>query len=56
MQFPKMDVATKSAAYLYDYLLTNEDEGGFFHDAPPDADGHYSKYLEVGKAAYEKAT
>ena len=56
MQIPKMGLAKISAAYLYDYLLANEDDGNFFHDASPDAAGHYSKYFQLGKAAYEEAT
>src|SRR4030042_2854823 len=37
MNIPRLDVAKNSISYLYNYLLTHEDEGDYFIDAPKDA-------------------
>ncbi len=54
MHIPKLDVAHKTASYLYDYLLANEDEGGYFADAPRKASTFYQKYLKEAKSVYDQ--
>lgn len=54
MHIPKLDVARKSAAYLYDYLLAKEDEGDFFLDAPSKASTFYQRFLKEGKSVYDE--
>lgn len=54
MHIPKLDVARKSTAYLYDYLLANEDEGDYFVDAPRKASAFYQRFLKEGKLVYDK--
>lgn len=53
MQIPKLHVARQSAAYLYDYLRANEDEGDFFIDAPDTASTLYTRFMNEGKLIYE---
>ncbi len=52
MHIPEFDVARRSASYLYDYLLANEDEDNYFSDAPRKASTFYQKYLKEGKSVY----
>lgn len=49
---PKLDVMKKSVTYLYGYLLENEDEEDFFHDAPTNAAAFYRRFLLEGREAY----
>ena len=53
MQIPKLHVAHQSAAYLYDYVRANEDEGDFFIDAPDTASTLYTRFMNEGKLIYE---
>jgi len=52
MQIPNLVPATKSAVYLYEYLIAHEDEDGAFHDAHPSASAYYRQFLTKGKAIY----
>jgi hypothetical protein len=52
MNIPRLDVAKNSISYLYNYLLTHEDEGDYFIDAPKDASGFYRSVLKEGLAVY----
>jgi hypothetical protein len=49
---PKLDITKDSAIFLYNYLLDNEDEGGFFNYGPADADIFYENVLKEGQAVY----
>jgi len=49
-----LKLAEKSVEYLYDYILTQEDEGDFFHDAPSSALVFFENHLSYGKTEYEK--
>lgn len=53
MDIPKLSFAQKSASYLYDYLLANEDEGDFFHGLPDRASSYYAQSLKEGKLVYK---
>jgi SNF2 family DNA or RNA helicase len=54
MHIPKLKVAIESAAYLYDYLLAHEEEGGCFLDAPRNAMDFYARFSDEGEAVYEE--
>lgn len=49
---PKLEITKDSAIYLYNYLLDNEDEGGFFNDGPADAAIFYKNVLKEGLSVY----
>ncbi|MCD4674472.1 MAG: hypothetical protein K8S18_00545 [Desulfobacula sp.] len=51
---PKLDIAKKSAAYLYNYLLAREDQGGYFSDAPRDVSRFYKDAFKEGLSVYRK--
>ena len=52
-QIPKLDITKKSASYLYDYLLANEDNDNCFPDAPKKATTFYLRHLKEGKVVYK---
>jgi hypothetical protein len=52
MQIPRLRLARMSVAFLYDYLLTNEDDGGFFPERPFKAYRYYLLHMNVGRAEY----
>lgn len=52
MQIPRMRLARQSVAYLYDYLLAHEDDGGFFPEAPSRAARFYQLYANEAKGVY----
>lgn len=52
MNIPRLDIAKKSVSYLYDYLLSNEDEGDYFIDAQRSASRFYKNIQKEGKAIY----
>lgn len=52
MQIPRLTRARKSVAYLYDYVLAHEDDGGFFPEAPPNAARFYTQYANEAKGVY----
>lgn len=52
MQIPRLRLARKSVAYLHDYVLAHEDDGGFFPEAPPKASRYYTLYANEGKRVY----
>ncbi len=52
MQIPRLRFARLSVAFLYDYVLANEDDGGFFPEAPPPAHRYYLLHVNMGRAAY----
>ncbi len=54
MHPPKLRAARKSVAFLYDYLLSNEEEDACFHDAPPKASQFYENFACQGKRVYSK--
>ena len=54
MNIPKLNVAKMSASFLYDYLLTNEEEDNCFHDAPSKAIRFYNQFHLQGKRVYSK--
>ena len=54
MNIPKLLIAQQSAAYLYDYLRSNEDEGGFFIDAPDTASSFSMRFMNEGKSVYRE--
>lgn len=53
MHIPKLEVAVNSAVYLYDYLLSHEEEDGCFRDAPVSASNFYTGFLAQGTAVYK---
>ena len=52
--FPELNVACQSAAYLYDYLRSHEDEGDFFIGFPDTALSFYMRFLNEGKLIYRE--
>lgn len=52
MHIPRLRLARRSVAYLHDYVLAHEDDGGFFPEAPPKAARFYSLYANEGKGVY----
>lgn len=54
MHPPKLRVARKSIALLYDYLLTHEEEDDCFHDAPQKAFRFYKDCALQGKRVYSR--
>lgn len=54
MNIPKLRVARKSIAFLYAYLLANEEEENCFHDAPPKAWRFYKQFASQGRSVYSK--
>ena len=54
MNIPKLRVARESVSFLYDYLLTNEEESNCFLDAPPSALRFYKKFSSQGQEVYSK--
>jgi hypothetical protein len=51
--YPTLGSGKIAAAYLFDYLLENEDEGSFFPDAGSTAAEFYRDRQEEAKAVYE---
>ncbi len=51
--YPQLGPGKKAAAYLFDYLLKHEDEGGFLPDAGGTAAEFYSDREDEGDAAYK---
>jgi hypothetical protein len=49
---PKLDIANKSVIYLYNYLLTREDQGGYLTDAPRDVSRFYEGAFKEGLSVY----
>ncbi|WP_028316184.1 hypothetical protein [Desulfatibacillum aliphaticivorans] len=54
VQIPKLDFAKKSVLYLYNYLLVEEDQGQYFHDAPKDVSQFYEKAFKEGLSVYQE--
>jgi hypothetical protein len=52
MQIPRLRLARMSVAFLYDYILANEDDGRFFPECPPPARRFYLLHVNLGRAAY----
>ncbi len=52
MHPPKLELARKSVAFLYDYLRTNEEMNGSLNDAPTNASRFYHEFALQGKRAY----
>ena len=52
MQIPRLQIARQSVAYLHDYLLSHEDDGGFFPEAPPKAARFYQLRANEAKEVY----
>ena len=53
---PRLDIAKKSVAHLYNYLLDREDQSGYFVDAPRDGSQFYEDALKEGQAVYRNET
>lgn len=53
MHIPHLHTAIASSQYLYDYLLTHEEEDNCFHDAPKDAVAFYKQFQAESAAVYE---
>jgi hypothetical protein len=54
MNIPDMNVARRSAIFLYQHLLDQEAGNATFHDARSSADAIYQDFLGQGFKAYEK--
>ena len=54
MNVPKLRVARKSVSFLYDYLLSYEEEDGCFNDAPSKASRFYKYFAMQGRQVYSK--
>ena len=52
MHIPYLRKGRKAVSYLYNYLRTHEDEGGFFANAPDTAKEFYSTMAVEGNAVY----
>jgi hypothetical protein len=52
MHIPRLRLARKSVAYLHDYVLAHEDDGGFFPEAPSRAARFYTLYANEGRGVY----
>jgi hypothetical protein len=53
-RYPTLGSGKIAAAYLFDYLLENEDEGSFFPDAGGTAADFYQDRKEEAEVAYKK--
>ena len=51
---PTLDIAKKSIVYLYNYLLEQEDQGGYFSDAHRDVSRFYENAFKEGLSVYKK--
>lgn len=49
---PTLDIAKKSAVFLYEYLFAQETENDTFHDAPKSAAEFFNEYLTEGAQVY----
>jgi hypothetical protein len=54
VNIPHLNTAKESVVYLYDYLLSNEEENACFHDAPENATTFYQRFEKVGQETYRK--
>lgn len=52
MQIPRLRMARRSVAFLYDHLLNQEDDGGFFPERPFAARRYYLLHINLGRAEY----
>jgi hypothetical protein len=52
IRIPTLQPALDSARYLYEYLLSSENDGSTFGEAPTDAQAEYLRFLEEGRAAH----
>lgn len=52
MYLPRLRPAKKSVAFLYGYLLANEDDGNFFPENPPPAWRMYLLWVNTGRYVY----
>jgi hypothetical protein len=53
-RIPLLEIARKSAAFLYDHLLLHEDEGQFFSDGPRSSLSFYSEAVRLAESVYER--
>ncbi len=54
MDIPALSVAHSSVAFLYDYLLANEEEDNCFIDAPRTSSEVYYSFQAQGKEVYSR--
>jgi hypothetical protein len=52
-RIPNLQPALESVRYLYNYLVTYEDELNAFHDAPKNANTRYQEHLREGREAHQ---
>lgn len=51
-EIPRIQPAIDSVRFLYDYLVTHEDDQDAFHDAPAHANAEYQRYFREGREAH----
>lgn len=52
MQIPRLRPARQCVAYLHDYVLAHEDDGGFFPEGSSRAARFYQLYVNEGRGVY----
>jgi hypothetical protein len=52
MFIPRLRLARSSVAYLHNHILTHEDDGGFFPEAPLRAGPFYAQCANEARAVY----
>ena len=50
----ELTIAQRSVEYLYDYILTHENDEDFLKDAPINASIFYDQHFKTGKTEYKK--
>lgn len=51
---PVLEVTKISASYLYDYIISHEDEGNYFVAAPASSSAFYAAILKEGESVYKQ--
>ena len=54
MHIPYLDVAKRSASYLYDYLRNYEDNGNYINEAQDNVETRFNCWTEIGEAIYDE--
>jgi len=52
IDFPHLQPGIESVRYLYDYLVSEEDDADAFPDAPRNANAEYQEHLREGRATH----
>lgn len=53
MNIPKLEVAKKSVLFLYEYILTEEEDGDYFNGLPPNGSSYFAQSSREAKSMYK---